>query len=129
MKSRTTRTGHWFVMPTAQEFVVSNEYHLWVPEILSPYATCAYSWIRPPSLWGSEMRFEAPCGQLGSHVVLVGESAEDLFPVDPVLEVDGLGWAGFCLSRGELAEGAMRPGPCCRASGTRSAPGADAARR
>jgi hypothetical protein len=41
----------------------------------------------------------------------VGESAEDLFPVDPVLgEVDRLGWTGLCLSRGELAEGAMRPG-------------------
>jgi hypothetical protein len=22
---------------------------LWVPEILSPYAACEYSWIRPPS--------------------------------------------------------------------------------
>ena len=29
------------------------------------------------------MRFGVPCGQLGSY--LVGESAEDLFPVDPVL--------------------------------------------
>ena len=34
--------------------------------------------------------------QLGSDVVLVGESAEDLFPVDPVLgEIDRLGWAGL----------------------------------
>jgi hypothetical protein len=34
----------------------------------------------------------------------VGESAEDLFPVDLVLgEVDRLGWAGAGLSRGELA--------------------------
>ena len=40
------------------------------------------------------MRFGASCGQLGSYVVLVGESAEDLFAVDPVLgEVDRLGWA------------------------------------
>ena len=31
------------------------------------------------------------CGQSGSDVVLVGESAEDLFPADPVLgEVDRL---------------------------------------
>jgi len=31
--------------------------------------------------------------------------------VDPVLgEVDLRGWAGLRLSRGELAEGAMRPG-------------------
>jgi len=68
-----------------------------------------------PSLWGSEMRFGMPCGQLGSYVVLVGESAEDLFPVDPVLgEVDRLGRAGLCLSWGQLTEGAMRPGrvPC-----------------
>jgi hypothetical protein len=63
------------------------------------------------SLWGSEMRFGVSCGQLRSDVVLMGESAEDLFPVDPVLgQVDRLGWAGLCLSRGELAEGAMRPG-------------------
>jgi hypothetical protein len=71
---------------------------------------------RPPGLvramlWGSEIRFRVSCGQLGSDVVLVGESAEDLFPVDPVLgEVDLRGWAGLCLSLGELAEGAMRPG-------------------
>ena len=32
-------------------------------------------------LWGSEMRFGVPCGQLGSYVVLVGESAEDLVPL------------------------------------------------
>jgi hypothetical protein len=62
-------------------------------------------------LWGSKIRFRPSCGQLGSDVVFVGESAEDLFPVDPVLgEVDRLGRAGRCLSRGELAEGAMRPG-------------------
>jgi hypothetical protein len=57
------------------------------------------------------MRFRLPCGQLGSYVVLVGESAEDLFPVDPVVgEVDRLGRAGRCLGWGQLAEGAMRPG-------------------
>ena len=58
------------------------------------------------------MRFGVSCGQLRSGVVLMGESAEDLFPVDPVIgEVDRLGWAGLCLSWGELAEGAVRPGP------------------
>jgi hypothetical protein len=56
------------------------------------------------------MRFGLSCGQLGSDVVLVDESAKDLFPVDPVLgEVDRLRWAGRCLGWGELAEGAMRP--------------------
>ena len=41
------------------------------------------------------------CGQLGSDVVLMGESAEDLFPVDLVLgKVDRLGWTGVGLSRG-----------------------------
>ena len=34
----------------------------------------------PFNLWGSEMRFGVSCGQLGSDVVPVGESAEDLFP-------------------------------------------------
>lgn len=44
-------------------------------------------------------------------MVLVGESAEDLFAVDPVLgEVDRLGRAGVGLGRGELAGGAVRPG-------------------
>ena len=62
-------------------------------------------------VWGSEMRFGVSCGQLGSYVVLMGKSAEDLFPVDRVLgEVDRLGRAGRCLSRGQLAEGAVRPG-------------------
>ena len=57
------------------------------------------------------MRFGVSCEQLGSDVVLMGKSAEDLFPVDPVLgEVDRLGWAGLCLIRRELAERAMRPG-------------------
>jgi hypothetical protein len=56
------------------------------------------------TLWGPEMQFGVPCGQSGSYVVLVGEPAEDLFPVDPVLgEVDRLGRAGRCLSGGQLA--------------------------
>jgi hypothetical protein len=28
---------------------IQGELRLWVPNILSPYATWAYSWIRPPS--------------------------------------------------------------------------------
>ncbi len=41
----------------------------------------------------------------------MGESAEDLFPADPVVgEVDRFGWSGADLGRGELAEGAVRPG-------------------
>jgi hypothetical protein len=51
------------------------------------------------------MRFGVSCGQVRSDVILVGESAEDLFPADRVLgEVDRLGWAGVGLIRGELAE-------------------------
>jgi hypothetical protein len=62
------------------------------------------------------MRFGVSCGQLGSNVVLVGESAEDLFPADPVLgKVDRLGWTGIGLSRGELAEGLL-----CRLEGWRT---------
>jgi hypothetical protein len=46
------------------------------------------------------------CGDL----VLVSESAEDLFPADRVLgEVDRCGWLGVGLGRGELAEGTVRP--------------------
>jgi hypothetical protein len=49
-------------------------------------------------------------GQLGSGVVLAGESAEDLFPADPVLgEVDRFGWTGACSSWRELAEGTASP--------------------
>jgi len=40
----------------------------------------------------------------------VGESTEDLVPADPVLgEVDWFGRMGAGLSRGELAEGTVRP--------------------
>jgi hypothetical protein len=57
------------------------------------------------------MRFGVSSEQLGIDVVLVGKSAEDLLPVDLVLdEVDRLGRAGVGLRRGELAEGAVRPG-------------------
>jgi hypothetical protein len=41
-------------------------------------------------------------------LVLVCESAEDLFPVDPVLGEVDLRWPGGSLSRCELAEGAVR---------------------
>lgn len=41
----------------------------------------------------------------------MGESAEDLFPADPVVgEVDRFGWPGVGLGRGKLAEGTMRSG-------------------
>jgi hypothetical protein len=47
----------------------------------------------------------------GSDLVLVRESAEDLFPANPMLgEVDWLGRPGVSLSRRELAEGTVRPG-------------------
>ena len=64
------------------------------------------------TLWGSEIRFGVVTrGQSGSDVVLVGESAEDLLPADPVLgDVDRLGPPGIGLGRGELAEGTVRPG-------------------
>ena len=46
-----------------------------------------------------------------SDLVLVRESAEDLFPADPVIgEVDWLQRPGVNLSRRELAEGTVRPG-------------------
>jgi len=56
---------------------------------------------------GSKIRLEVVvCGQSGGDVVLVGESAEDLLPADPVLgEVDRFGPLGLGLGRGELAEG------------------------
>src|ERR1035441_10581827 len=64
-----------------------------------------------PNLWGSETRFGVSCGQSGGDVVLVGESAEDLPPADPVVgEVDQLRRLGVSLSWGELAEETMRPG-------------------
>jgi hypothetical protein len=45
-----------------------------------------------------------------SDLVLVRESAEDLFPADPVIgEVDWLRRPGVSLSRRELAEGCGVP--------------------
>ena len=46
----------------------------------------------------------------GCDVVLVRESAEDLFSADPVLGEVDLRWPGAGLSRWKLAEGAVRPG-------------------
>jgi hypothetical protein len=40
----------------------------------------------------------------------VDESAEDLFPADPVLGEVDLRWPGVSLSRREVAEGTVRPG-------------------
>ena len=73
-------------------------------------ARCAVAWRT--NLWGSEIRFEVvTCVQSGSDVVLVGESAENLLLVDPVLgEVDRFGPLRIGLGRGELAEGTVRPG-------------------
>jgi len=64
------------------------------------------------TLWGSKIRFGVvTSGQSGSDVVLVGESAEDLLPADPVLgDVDRFGPPGIGLGRSELAEGTVRPG-------------------
>jgi hypothetical protein len=47
----------------------------------------------------------------GGDVEIVGESAEDSFAMDPVLdEVDQFGWLGVGLGRCELAEGTVWPG-------------------
>ena len=46
----------------------------------------------------------------GGGLVLVCESAEDLFPADPVLGEVDLRRPGVSLSRCELAEGTVRPG-------------------
>ncbi len=46
----------------------------------------------------------------GSDLVFVRESAEDLFPADPVLGEVDLRWPGVGLSGCELTEGAVRPG-------------------
>ena|ERR1019366_5991312 len=46
----------------------------------------------------------------GGDLVLVCESAEDLFSADPVLGEVDLRWPGVSLSGCELAEGAVRPG-------------------
>jgi hypothetical protein len=50
-------------------------------------------------------------GLSGGGLVLVRESAEDLFSADPVVgEVDRLRRPGVSLTRCELAEGTVRPG-------------------
>ena len=45
----------------------------------------------------------------GGDLVLVRESAENLFSADPVLSQVDLRWPGAGLSRRELAEGTVRP--------------------
>jgi hypothetical protein len=45
------------------------------------------------------------------RLVLVCESAEDLFSADPVLGEIDLRWPGVSLSRCKLAEGTVRPMP------------------
>src|SRR6266516_6791781 len=49
-------------------------------------------------------------GLSGGDLVLVRETAEDLFPADPVLGEVDLRWPGASLSRCELAKGSVRPG-------------------
>ena len=86
--------------------------------------SCQYtgSSTRHPVRLGNTIRGGA-CGQSGSDVVLVGESAENLSAVDPVLgEVDRLWWLSLGLSWCELAEGAVRAGQRYSAAGIRSAP-------
>ena len=34
--------------------LIKKKWTLWVPEIMSPHATCEYSWIRPPAGPGAE---------------------------------------------------------------------------
>src|SRR6266571_580615 len=46
----------------------------------------------------------------GGDLVLVRESAEDLFPADQVVGEVDFRWPGAGLSRCELAEGTVRPG-------------------
>src|ERR1035438_5493265 len=51
------------------------------------------------------------CGQLRGDVILVGEPAKNLLPADAMLgEVYQLRWLAVGVSRGELAEGTVRPG-------------------
>ena len=58
-----------------------------------------------------DLRFRSSVGWSGGDVVLVGQSAENLFPADPVLgEVDRLRRRGVSLGRCVLAEGTVRPG-------------------
>ena len=54
--------------------------------------------------------FSQHVGPSDSDLVLVRESAEDLFSADPVPGQVDLRRPGVSLSRGELAEGTVRPG-------------------
>jgi len=57
-----------------------------------------------------DLRFRSSVGPSGGDVVLVGQSAEDLFPADPMLGEVDLRWPGVSLSGCQLAEGTVRPG-------------------
>jgi hypothetical protein len=59
---------------------------------------------------GGDLLLLVAGGLSHGDLVLVRESAEDLFPADPVLGEVDLQRPGVSLSRGELAEGAVRPG-------------------
>src|ERR1039457_3933896 len=59
---------------------------------------------------GGDLLLLVAGGLSRGDLVLVRESAEDLFPADPVPGEVDLRRPGGSLSRGELAEGAVRPG-------------------
>jgi hypothetical protein len=59
-------------------------------------------------------------GASGGDLVLVRESAEDLFSADPVLSEVDLRWPGVSLSGCELAEGTVGAGLCCSCATRRS---------
>src|SRR2546423_1556340 len=77
--------------------------------MLGRIAVCASS----PSLSDPEpgLWLAAPAMPLsGGDLILVYESAEDLFSADPVVGEVDLPRSFVCLSRWELAEGTVRPG-------------------
>ena len=59
---------------------------------------------------GGDLLLLVAGGLSGGDLVLVGESAGDLFPADPVPGEVDLQRLGGSLSRGELAGSAVRPG-------------------
>jgi hypothetical protein len=54
--------------------------------------------------------FSSQRGVSGGDLILVRESAEDLFPADPVLGEVDLRWSGVSLSWREQAKGTVRTG-------------------
>ena len=67
-------------------------------------------WARIHDRGGDLLSSCSSMGLSGGDLVLVGESAEDLFPADPVVGEVDLRRPGVGLSRCELAEGPVRPG-------------------